>query len=104
MKTQITRISVLQSSKIMTAMYVLLGFIYTFIGFLMLIFGGPEMTTAAAIYMIMPIILGVFGFIFFVIFSALYNFLAKHIGGLEFELSAKEDGTAPAVRTNANEQ
>jgi len=42
MKEQITRISILQSSKIATALYVLLGFIYTLIGIPMLIFGGTN--------------------------------------------------------------
>jgi len=104
MKTQISRISILQSSKIITAMYVLLGFIYTFIGFLMLIFGGPELTVMAAVYMVMPIFLGIFGFIFFAIFAAIYNFLAKHIGGLEFEMNTREDESAPMDGTNASGQ
>jgi hypothetical protein len=40
MKKQIVRISILQSAKIMTALYVLMGFIYTVIGIPMTIFGG----------------------------------------------------------------
>jgi hypothetical protein len=39
MKKQLIRISVLQSSKIMTALYVLMGFIYTPIGIGMMVFG-----------------------------------------------------------------
>ena len=38
------------------------------------------------IYLVMPIILGVFGFIFFVIFAAIYNGLAKLLGGFEVEV------------------
>ena len=43
MKKRITRISVLQSSKIATALYALMGFIYTLIGIPMLIFGGDKL-------------------------------------------------------------
>lgn len=39
MKKQIIHISILQSSKIMTAMYALFGFIYTLIAIPMIIFG-----------------------------------------------------------------
>ena len=39
MKKQLIRISILQSSKIMTALYVLMGFIYTLIGIPMIVFG-----------------------------------------------------------------
>jgi hypothetical protein len=34
----------------------------------------------------MPIILGIIGFIFFVIFAALYNLLARLLGGFEVEV------------------
>jgi hypothetical protein len=34
----------------------------------------------------MPIFMGIIGFIFFVIFAAIYNGLAKVFGGFEFEI------------------
>jgi hypothetical protein len=86
MTKQIIRISILQSSKIMTAMYVLLGFIYTFIGVPMIIFGSPKLRILGTIYSLMPIVMGVLGFIFFVIFTAIYNVLAKRLGGVEVEI------------------
>jgi len=70
----------------MTAMYVLLGFIYTFIGVPMIIFGSPKLRILGTIYSLMPIVMGVLGFIFFVIFAAIYNVLAKRLGGVEFEV------------------
>ena len=85
MTKQIIRISVLQSSKIMTALYVLLGFIYTLIGIPMIIFGSTQLRIMGIIYRLMPIVIGVFGFIFFVILAALYNVLAKWPGGAVFE-------------------
>jgi hypothetical protein len=86
MKKQLSRISILQSSKIATALYVLMGFIYTAIGVPMLVFGGEKLRVVAIIYTLMPVVMGIFGFIFFVIFAALYNLLAKWLGGMEFEV------------------
>ena len=87
MKKQITRISILQSSKITTALYGLMGFIYTLIGIPIVIFGNDKMKILGIIYMFMPILMAVLGFIFFVIFAALYNLLARWLGGMEFEVT-----------------
>jgi hypothetical protein len=86
MKKQLIRISILQSSKIMTALYVLMGFIYTLVGIPMIIFGNNQLRIIGIIYLLGPIFAGIFGFIFFVIFAAIYNFLAKLLGGFEIEI------------------
>jgi hypothetical protein len=86
MKKQLMAISILQSSKIMTALYVLMGLIYTLIGIPMIIFGSNQFRIIGAIYVFMPIIMGIFGFIFFVIFAAIYNLLASWLGGIEVEV------------------
>jgi hypothetical protein len=86
MKKQITRISILQSSKIATAIYVLFGLIYTLIGIPMIVFGGSQLRIIGAVYLFGPLWMGVVGFIFFVIGAALYNLLASFLGGIEFEV------------------
>lgn len=86
MKKQIIRISILQSSKINTALCFLMGFLYTLVGIPMLVFGNPKLKLIGILYALMPIILAVFSFIFFVIFAALYNLLAKWLGGIEVEI------------------
>jgi hypothetical protein len=86
MKKQLIRISILQSSKILTALYVLMGFIYSFIAIPMIIFGTPPLRIMGLVYLFMPIIMGIFGFIFFVIFAAIYNVLAGWLGGIEVEV------------------
>jgi hypothetical protein len=86
MKKQLIRISILQSSKVMTALYVLMGFIYTLVGIPMIIFGGEKLRVMGIIYLLGPIFAGVLGFIFFVIFAAIYNLLAKWLGGVEIEI------------------
>jgi hypothetical protein len=92
MKKQMVRISILQSSKIMTALYVLMGFVYTLIAVPMIVFGSPQMRVIGIIYLFMPVIMGVFGFIFFVIFAAIYNLLAQWLGGVELEVKDVEQG------------
>ncbi len=87
MKKQLTKISIMQSSKIATALYVIMGLIYTLIGIPMIIFGGDELKVVGIIYLFMPIIMGVLGFIFFAIFCAIYNALSKKLGGFEVEVT-----------------
>jgi len=86
MKKQIARISILQSSKIATILYFLMGFIYVLIGIPMIIFGNDQFRIMGVVYCAMPILLAIIGFVCFVIFAALYNLLAKWVGGMEFEV------------------
>jgi hypothetical protein len=86
MKRQIIRISVLQSSKIVTVLYTLMGFIYTLIGIPMIILGNGNLRIIGIIYLLGPIFAAVFGFIFFVIFAGIYNLLATALGGFEIEV------------------
>jgi len=86
MKKQVMRISILQSSKIVTALYVIFGLLYSLIGILVLIFGGQNLRTMGIFYIFMPIVMAILGFIFFIIFAALYNFLVKYLGGVEVQI------------------
>jgi hypothetical protein len=70
-----------------TAMYALLGFLYTLIGIPMLLFGSQQMKVMAIVYLCMPILMAVLGFIFFVISAAIYNLVARWLGGFEFEVT-----------------
>jgi len=90
MKKQLIRISILQSSKIMTALYALMGFLYTLIGIPMIIFGTNQLRIIGVIYLLGPIFAGIFGFVFFVIFAAIYNLLAGWLGGFEIEVKNVE--------------
>ena len=86
MKKQLIRISILQSSKITTALYFLMGFFYWLFAVPMIVFGGEQLRVIGMIYLFMPVFMAVAGFIFFVIFAALYNLLAQSLGGYEFEI------------------
>jgi hypothetical protein len=86
MKKQVIRVSILQSSKIVTILYFLLGFIYLLIGVPMIIFGNDQLRIMGIVYCAMPILMAVIGFICFVICAAVYNLLAQWLGGMEFEV------------------
>jgi hypothetical protein len=86
-KRQITRISILQSSKIVTACYVCIGFLYTLIGIPIVLFGTGAARIAGIVYLFGPLLAGVLGFIFFVIMAAIYNGLARLLGGFEVEVA-----------------
>ena len=86
MKKQLIRVSILQSSKIATALYAVMGFIYTLIGIPMIIFGDGALRIIGVIYLLGPVWMAIMGFIFFVIFAAIYNVLASMLGGFEFEV------------------
>ena len=73
----------------MTAQYVVIGVFYALIGLVMILIGG-KFRIMGTIYLFMPIVMGVIGFIFFVIFAALYNLLARWLGGIEFEVKDME--------------
>ena len=86
MKKQIVRISVIQSSKIVTLLYMLFGCLYSLIGIPMIIFGSSQIQIMGIVYLFGPVFMGILGFIFFVIGAAIYNLLAGLVGGFEFEV------------------
>ncbi len=87
MKKRVARISILQSAKTAAVFYALLGLLYTIFGIPMVMFGGEQYKVMGIVYICMPILLAIFGFIFFVIASAIYNLVARWIGGFEFEIT-----------------
>lgn len=87
MRQQITRISVFQTSKIMAAFYVLMGCFYALVGIFILIFGEGEARYTGILFLLMPVLMAVFGFVGIAFFSWVYNVLAKLLGGVEFELT-----------------
>ena len=86
MRKQIVSISILQSSKIATILYFLLGLVYLLIGVPMIVLGNDKTRIIGIVYCAMPILLAVIGFLCFAIFAALYNLIAKWVGGMEFKM------------------
>lgn len=93
MKIQLSRISILQSAKIVTALNAVFGLVYTLLGIPLIVFGTGPLRTYGIIYLFGPVFTAIFGFIGFCIAAAIYNALATRIGGIEFDIKLQ----APAV-------
>ncbi len=85
MRQQITRISIFQTSKIMAALYLLMGGFYALAGIFMLIFGEGEAKLTGIIFLFIPVVMAIFGFVGVAFSCWVYNLLAKLLGGVEFE-------------------
>ena len=94
MKKQIKRISVAQTSKIIAILYVVFSLLYSVIGIPMIMFGGSEMKVMGFMYLFMPILAGIFGFIFVALGCWVYNLVAGKFGGVEFEVKDIEETMA----------
>ena len=89
MRTQIKRISIMQTSKVIAIIYPIFGLIHTMIGIWMLT--SPEQPNwLGMLFLFIPIIIGIFGFIFSIIGCLLYNLIASKVGGVEFILEDVE--------------
>ena len=91
MKKQISRISVAQTSKVIAILYIAFSLLYSLIGIPMIIFGGSEVKIMGFMYLFMPVIMGLFGFIFVAFACWVYNLVAGKFGGVEFEVKEIED-------------
>ena len=99
MKKQIKRISIMQTSKVVALIYPIFGLIHTAIG-IWLIPPSEGTNFIRTLLICMPIIIGIFGFVFTAIGCLLYNFVASKVGGIEFVLEDVE----PAYLENAESE
>ncbi len=93
MKIQLARISILQSSKIVTAINAIIGLLYTAFGIPMVVLGSGQVRIIGIIYLFGPVFTAVCGFIGFCLIASLYNALNPYWGGIEAEIKIQ----APAV-------
>ena len=89
MKKQITRISVLQTSKVVALFYALISLIYTIIGIFMIALASGPMKFIGMIYVVMPIFMLTVGFLMMLLCCWLYNIVAKWVGGVEVTVEEK---------------
>lgn len=89
MKKQITCISVVQTSKVVTIFYALFTLIYTIIGIFMLALGSGQLKIMGIIYVVMPVIMLIIGFPVMLLCCWLYNVVVKWVGGIEFTVEEK---------------
>ena len=91
MRQQITRLSPLQTAKVMAAMYGLMSVIFIPIVY----FGmarGSSSWIPGGMLIVAPLVYAAFGFVFVAIGCLLYNFVASFTGGIEVDLQPSEHG------------
>ena len=89
MAQQLRRFSIAQTAKVLGLLYGLMGLIILPFFLLGVMFSPNETGFGVGFVVVLPILYGVFGFIFTAIGCALYNWVASMVGGIEIELDAR---------------
>lgn len=83
MKQQIKSIGVFHAAKVVGALQAVIGLIYTVIGIAIVIFSEGESRNAGIFLVFMPVIMGIFAFIFTTLTCWIYNQIVRRMGGIE---------------------
>jgi len=87
MKKQITRISLLQTAKVIALLYFVVSLVFTILAFLFSMVV-PSATPFGSVFMLFaPLLYALFGFIFAIVGAWIYNQVARFVGGVEFTVS-----------------
>lgn len=115
MTRRLKRIAPLQAGKVLGILYAFMGLIIVpfFLLFALVgAFAQPDQSNGAAgaiaagmmvvMAVLAPVMYGVMGFIFGIISAALYNLIAKWVGGLEFEVEdvTHSDSAAASLQSS----
>lgn len=103
MKRQIVRFSPHQNAKVLAILMALFTLV-VFLPFLLFSFAAMPSTTPEGkplhfpylMFLVMPLVYLVLTYIFAAIGCAIYNWLAKHVGGIEFQASALNENRSEA--------
>lgn len=88
MRQQIVRLSVHQTSKVLAALYALMGLVLVPL-FLLVSFASPEGAgVGLGFALLLPLIYGALGYVFVALGCWLYNVVASRVGGIEMVLAA----------------
>ena len=88
MRQQIVRLSVHQTSKVLAALYALMGLVLVPF-FLVVGAASPEGAGfGLGFALLLPVIYGAFGYVFVALGCWLYNVVASRVGGIELVLAA----------------
>jgi hypothetical protein len=89
---QIRRFGIGQTAKVVGVLYALMGLVLLPIFLVVAALSPNEAGFGAGFTLALPILYGVFGFIFTAIGCAVYNLVAGWVGGIEVELDASSPG------------
>ena len=84
MKKQIVKVSILQSAKVMAALYFVISIPFALLMMIPAIFV-PSAGYSVGMAIAMPIFYTIFGFLFSLLGAWIYNLVAARIGGFEFQ-------------------
>lgn len=94
MKYQVSHISSNQTSKVLAVMGIVVALPFSMVGLIGMFFSGQtinnEFMLAVLLFLLIPIMYGVIAYLFNRFFCALYNAIAKRIGGIEVTLQVNE--------------
>ena len=88
---QITRISIRQTSKVVAIFYGVFGFACTPFLFFSEVESPPEERIGLWFWILVPVMLAAFMYLATAVSCAIYNGLAKRVGGVEFTMDSTED-------------
>lgn len=89
MVQRLSRFSIGQTAKVLGLLYGLMGLI--FVPFLLIatMFSSGEESIGIGLALALPILYGLLGFVFTAIGCALYNWVARKVGGIELSLDTE---------------
>lgn len=87
---RITRVAVHQTSKTLAVVYFFLGFVYIPFMFLANFGSAPDEQIPAIVIWLMPVFLAVLTYVAIALVSAVYNAVAKWVGGVELTFTARD--------------
>jgi hypothetical protein len=90
---QIRRFGIGQTAKVVAVLYALMGLLFVPFFLAGAAFVPREVGFGTGFALALPIMYGVFGFIFTAIACAIYNFVAGFVGGIEVELGSERAQT-----------
>jgi hypothetical protein len=83
---RIRRFGIGQTAKVVAVLYALMGLIFVPFFLVASAFAPRESGMGTGFALALPILYGVFGFIFTAIACAIYNLVAGYVGGIEVDL------------------
>jgi hypothetical protein len=92
MRQQIRKFGVGQTAKVAGVLYAMMGLVFIPIFLVMSALGPKQAGLGAGFALVMPILYGVLGFVCTAIACALYNVVAKLVGGIEVEIDSGGTG------------
>jgi len=84
MKKQIVQVSILQSAKVMAALYFVISIPFALLMMIPAMLS-PTPSLGIGMLVMMPIFYTLFGFLFSLLGAWIYNLVAARIGGFEFQ-------------------